>query len=465
MDFSYGILSVVPPLIAFGLVLWKKQLIPALLLGIFSGKIIISGGNPVTAFTSTLDNILLLVRDKSNLQIILFSILVGGLLNAIKEANGFVGFLNWCKSKKTFNKEKAVYPLTFILNISMFIDSWSSVLITGTLMRSIYTKFNISRERLAYFLHTVSINFVALVLLNSWGAYYLSVLSTQNVDNPLDIIISSIPLNIYSIGSLVLVIIVMITKWTIGPMKKAEITALNRSTDPEAENPDGLEINKNIKPEARNLILPVITLMLFVFIGLYISGNGSIIEGSGSDSLFNAVCITIGLTCFYFIKRRLMNYEGYTLAIFKGMSDLLQVAVLLALAFTIGDICKQVGTGIYLSAVVQESLPVFVIPAIVFCISCIISFSTGTSWGTIAIIIPIAIPIALAMEINPALVFGACIGGGVFGDNCSPLSDTSILTGMVTEIQVVDHVKTQLPYALVAASFTIAAYLVIGIMQ
>lgn len=462
---DYGILSVMPPLIAFGIVIWKKELIPALLLGIFGGKVIIAHGDVVSAFVSTLDNILTLIMDKSNLQIILFSLFVGGLLNLMKEANGFIGFLNWCKSKKTFNNEKAVYPLTYVLNISMFIDSWSSILITGSLMRSIYAKFNISRERLAYFLHTISINFVALVILNSWGAYYLSVLSTQNVDNPLDIILRSIPLNFYCIGSLVLVILVMATKWTIGPMKKAEALIQDNKGERVPKGLEDLEISKSIKPEAKNLILPVLTLIFFVFLGLYISGNGSIIKGSGSVSLFNAVCITIGLTAFYFSKRKLMNYEKITAALFKGMADLLPIGVLLALAFAIGDICQQVGTGNYLSAIVKDSLPIFMVPAIAFGISCVMSFSTGTSWGTIAIMVPIVIPIALTMQINPALMFGACIGGGVFGDNCSPLSDTSILTGMVTEIQVVDHIKTQIPYALIVASFSIVLYLIIGALQ
>jgi len=186
---------------------------------------------------------------------------------------------------------------------------------------------------------------------------------------------------------------------------------------------------------------------------------------SGSVSLFNAVCITIGLTAFYFSKRKLMKYEKITAALFKGLADLLPVGVLLALAFAIGDICKQVGTGIYLSEIVKDSLPTFIVPAIAFGISCVMSFSTGTSWGTIAIMVPIVIPIALTMQINPALMFGACIGGGVFGDNCSPLSDTSILTGMVTEIPVVNHIKTQIPYALVVASFSIVLYLIIGALQ
>lgn len=459
---NYGILSILPPLVAFGIVIWKKQLIPALFLGIFVGKIIIENGNIISALTETLDNTLKLISDRSNLQIILFSLLVGGLLNVIKEANGFQGFQIWCKKRPIFNKEKSIYPMTYLLNISLFIDSWSSILVTGSLMRGIYNRFNISRERLAYFIHTISINFAAIVILNAWGAYYLSVLSTQNVDNALKIVLNSIPFNVYCLGSLLMVAVVMKTKWALGPMKNVD-TSKQGLEGKSGENDDvPLEKYKHIQPEAKTLILPVMTMMFFVFLGLYITGNGSIIKGSGSVALFNAACITIGLTAFYFMIRKLLKFDEFTSSIFRGMADLMPVAVLLALSFTIGDICKQLGTGIYLSAVVKGSLPVFVIPAIVFVISCIISFSTGTSWGTIAIMIPIVIPIALEMGINPSLIFGTCIGGAVFGDNCSPLSDTSILTGLVTEIKVVDHIKTQLPYALVVASFSVAVYFVIG---
>ncbi len=470
MDSSFGILSILPPLITFSLVIWKKQLIPSLFIGVFVGEIILANGNLASAFITTLDDTLTIIGDKSNLQIILFSLLLGGLLHLIKEINGFHGFLNWCKGKKAFSKEKSIYPLTYILNIFIFIDSWSSILITGSLMRSIYTKFGISRERLGYFLHTIAINFVALVILNSWGAYYLSILRAQNVENPISVVISSIPFNFYCVGSLLLVIIVMLTKLTIGPMKKAEMNSKAQAKNLRREESGEKEldmpmIRPDIKPEARYLIIPVLTLIVFVFVGLFVSGNGSIVNGNGAASLFNAVCITIGIIIIYILKEKLLNFQDILNSIFKGIADLLPLGVLLALSFTIGDVCKQVGTGIYLSAIVKQNLPVFIIPVIVFVISCITSFATGTSWGTIAIMIPIAMPIAEIMQINPALLFSACIGGGVFGDNCSPLSDTSILTGLVAEIEVIDHIKTQIPYSLITASFAIIFYLFAGAFQ
>lgn len=465
MDSSFGILSILPPLIAIGLAIWKKQLIPSIFLGILFGETILAKGNVASAFISTLDDMLKIISDKVNLQIILFSLLAGGLLNLIKESNGFHGFLNWCRKKNVFKKEKNIYPLTYFLNIFLFIDSWSSILITGSIMRDIYTKFGVSRERLAYFLHTISINFVALVIINSWGAFYLSILRAQNVENPLGIVIRAIPFNFFCVGSLVLVIIVMMTRLTIGPMKKFEYEAREGNQHHEKTADTDLDISmerKGIKPEAKHLILPVLTLIFFVFLGLFITGKGSIIRGSGSASLFNAACITIGLTAVHLLIKKLLNIQEIINSVFKGMADLLPIGMLLVLSLTIGYVCKQLETGIYLSEVVKQSLPVFVVPAIVFGISCITSFATGTSWGTMAIMIPIAMPIAVIMQINPALIFGACLGGGVFGDNCSPISDTSILTGMVAEVDVINHVKTQIPYTLIAASIAIVFYLIAG---
>ena len=469
MDTSFGILTLLPPLIAIGLAIWKKQLFPAIILGILTGEIIIARGNVINAVITSLDDSLRIFGDKVNLQIILFSLLAGGLLRLIRESNGFIGFIEWFEKKKLFRQKKTVYPLTYLLNISLFIDSWSSILITGSMVRSIYTKFKISRERLAYFLHTIAINFVALAILNSWGAYYMSLLRAQNIENPLRIILNSLPFNFYCIGSLVLIVVVMLTDLTIGPMRKAD-RKIDAIIHPESEQKEDTDSQLRSQregpiPSAMNLILPLAVLIVLVFLGLYISGEGSIVRGSGSASLFNGACITIALMSIFYFIRGIFRFEEILEIVFKGMADLLPIGVLIVLAMTIGDVCKQVGTGVYLADVVKHNIPLFLLPALIFVISCIISFATGTSYGTFAIMVPIAMPMATTMGMNPALMFGACIGGGVFGDNCSPISDTSILTGMITEIEVIEHVRTQIPYAVITAGISILLYLLIGLFQ
>jgi len=466
---TLGIIALIPPVVAIGLALWKKQLVPSLFLGIWIGEMFMAKGNVFSAFLATLDNSLRIVGNKSNLEIILFSILVGSLLALIKDSNGFQGFINWFERKKKLRSRLTVYVLTYILGISVFIENWSNILINGTTMRPLYEKLKISKERLGYFIHTISINFVAMAVINSWGAFYMSLLLTQNVDNPLRVIVKSIPFNYYCLASLVLVIIVMATGLTIGPMRKAEKAASEKGKSPALqESPFATEISsrqKEIKPRAFHMILPIIILIVMVFLSLYITGKGNLYRGSGSASVFYAVFISILLTSLYFLIKKIFKFQELMDIIFRGMSELLPIGALLVFALTMGDLCKRMGTGIYLAEFVKHNIPAFLLPALVFAISCLISFATGTSYGTFAIMVPIAIPMANIMGINTAFMFGACLSGGVFGDNCSPISDTSIVTSMGAKVSVVDHVKTQIPYALISATAAFFLFILIGLLQ
>lgn len=465
---TLGILSLLPPLIAIGLAVWKKQILPSIFLGIWVGEAILSRGELLKSFSNSITGAQKILGDRANLEIILFSLLAGSFLELIKKSQGISGFIHWFEKKRIFQSRKSVYPVTFLLNVSLFMDSWSSMLITGSIMRPIYTKMKISRERLAYFLHTTSINVAAVIVLNCWGAYYMSLLRAQNVADPLKVVLNSIPFNYYCLGSLILVAVVMATGFTFGPMKNAELRpqAAEPLADASTSNAMDIEGGKaNIPPRALNMVFPTILLITLAFAGLFVTGGGNLIKGSGSTALFYAAIITLGVSSAVFIIKRYFTFQEIMDIIFKGMADLLPIGALLVLALALGDVCKRMGTGIYLAEAVKHNIPIFLFPAIVFAISCIISFATGTSYGTFAIMVPIAIPIALMTSINPALIFGACISGGVFGDNCSPISDTSIIASLVTGVPVVDHIKTQIPYALIVASLAFLCYVFTGIIM
>jgi len=463
---TYGLLSLIPPLVAVGLALWKKQLLPSIFFGILVGETILKKGNLFSAFFCSLDDALRIIGNKVNLEIILFCILVGSFMEIIKEANGFQGFIDWFENKKFFRGKKTVYPLTYLMGISIFIESWSSMLINGSVMKPLYAKLKISRQRLAYFIHTLSINFVAIVVINSWGAYYVSLLSTQEVENPLRVIIHSIPFNFYCLLSLLLVAVVMVTGMTIGPLRDAERAA--RKADENVELDDRIiqssfkSGKKHIPAKASHMVFPTIVLVGTVIFGLYITGQGDLTRGSGSTAVFYAACVAILFSIFFFVAKKLFSFQEVLDVSFKGMGSLIPIGILLVLALTLGDVCKQLGTGNYIAALVKQNIPHFLLPAIVFGISCIISFATGTSYGTFAIMIPIAIPMAKVTGVSSSLMLGACISGGVFGDNSSPISDGSILAGMVTGVKTIDHVKTQLPYALISASLALSLFLLVG---
>jgi len=469
MSQTLGVISLLPPLVAVGLALWKKQLIPALFLGILAGKTILARGHLASAFLGTLDNAVDIAANKNNLEIILFCFLIGSLLSLIKESNGFQGLVRLFERSQSFRGKATIFPLTFLLAISIFIESWSSMLITGAAMRPLYVKLKIAKERLAYFLHTISLNFVAMIVINSWGAYYIMLLANQHIENPIKIIVHSIPYNFYCLMSLAVVILVMMTGFTIGPMREAENRAGQASFDPEVHNTEGassgiVSQRKHIKPSALNMILPTMILMASVFWGLYHTGRGKIYEGSGSAAVFYAGVISIVTTSIYYLVRRYFHFREIMEIIFKGAGDLISIGVLLVFALTMGDVCRQMGTGVFLADLVKHNIPSFLLPAIVFATSCVISFSTGTAYGTLAIMVPIAMPMAGLMGINPAFVFGACVSGGVFGNNCSPIADTSIIASMAAEVNVLDHIKTQLPYALISATGAFVLFALVGLI-
>lgn len=469
MNQTLGFVSLIPPLLTVALALWKRQLIPALFLGIWVGKIIIARGQVFHAFFATLDNAVKISTNTSNLEIILFCFLIGSFLALIREANGFQGLVNWFERRKSFRGRATVYPLTFLIGISIFIESWSSMLIDGAIMQPLYLKLKIARERLAYFLHSISLNFVAMIVINSWGAYYISLLTSQNIENPVKVIVSSIPYNAYCLVSLAMVIFVMITGFTIGPMRQAEKRAREEGAPPDAGHAritsEIASQRKQIKPSALNMTLPTAVLIAAVFWGLYYTGNGNIYKGSGSAAIFYAGVISILVASVYFLIRKYFFLQELMEIIWKGAGDLFSIGALLVFALTMGDVCKQMGTGAYLAELVKHNIPTFLLPAIVFAISCVISFSTGTAYGTLAIMIPIAMPMAAIMELSPALMFGTCVSGGVFGNNCSPISDTSIIASIAAGVNVLDHVKTQLPYALLSAAGAFILFILYGLFR
>lgn len=470
MGSAFGILSLLPPVIAIVLAFWKKQLLPALFVSLWLGEAVIARGNALRGFVASLDRALRVIRAPGNLEIIVFSLLIGGLLALIREARGFEGFIAWAERRRLSGRGP-VFGLTYLIGLSIIIENYSNILVNGSTMRALYDRLGISRERLGYFIHTLSINTVALVVINSWGAFYMSLLQTQGIDQPLKIIGASIPFNFYCLASLVLVAIVMGSGLTIGPMRAAERRA---ATGPTAERRDkgGGDLTDGSAPlspspadpaRAFTLVLPIAVLLAIVILSLYLTGNGHISRGSGSSSVLYGVVVAILALVILLAVRRVLRPKALLDTMFRGVADLLPVGILLVLALSLGDLCKAMGTGTFLAGLAREHLPAAVLPALVFGLSCVISFATGTSYGTFAIMIPIGIPMAHAASLPLPLMFAACISGGVFGDNCSPISDTSIVTGMAARIDVVDHTRTQIPYALIAASVSLALFLAAGL--
>jgi tetracycline resistance efflux pump len=338
----------------------------------------------------------------------------------------------------------------------------------GTVFQSLFKKFGIPKVKLAYIADSSSAPSCILFPLNAWGAYIIGLLAAYETLPPFKTLLLSIPFNFYPILTLIMVVYLAITNKSFGAMKKFtnEIEVIDEKLQ---EDPQGRAFNMLIP-----LLAMIVSMPLFLFYtGFDSSFEGSLIDkawlyignASGSASVLYAVCLGIIVAIFMYAYQRLMSFNEIIGNALEGMNEMLSMAILMVLAFAIGDLCKDMQTGIYVASSTQSWLLPSIAPAVIFITSCFIAFATGTSWGTFAIMISIAIPLSQALDINVHLALAAVLGGGVFGDHCSPISDTTIIASMAADVDHIDHVKTQLPYALFTGALSILLYLIFGFLM
>ncbi|MCL7761996.1 sodium:solute symporter [Polaribacter sp. Z014] len=489
---EYGFLSVIPPIVAIILALKTKHVYIALLIGIWFSWLIIKGWNPLDGTLAMIEGMVNVFQSKGNTRTIMFSALVGALLIFIQFSRGVEGFINLLnkrlvklEEKKTGYSRVMVQVLATLTGLLLFVETSISSLTVGTLYRPIFDKLGIPREKLAYIADSSSAPSSILIPFNAWGAFIMGLLLTQGIDKPFAMLISSIKYNFYPLIAITTVFIIILTKKDFGPMKKAE----KRTKE------TGLLMDKGSKPlvsdavtsfppkdgipaRAYNMIVPLLVMVLMMPINLIYTGWNAVENessffihateaiglGSGSSSVLYAVITALLVAMIlYFIQGIMKPNEAVDL-ILKGISELMPLALLMLLAFAIGDACKELETGIYVANVTKEWLSPELLPAVVFIISSFIAFSTGTSWGTFAIMLAISVPMANIHGADVTIVVAATLGGGIFGDHCSPISDTSIISSMASASDHIDHVKTQLPYALVGGAITVLMYLIIGFL-
>ena len=487
---EFGIWSVLPPVVAIILAIRTKQVFVSLLFGIWFGWLILSGWHPIEGSLATIEALVQVFQDAGNTRTILFSCLVGVLIIFIQRSGGVRGFILYLNKKlhqlDPENKSTAVQFLAWLVGLALFVESNISVLTVGTLFRPAFDENRISREKLAYIADSSSAPSCIIFPFNAWGAFIMALLLTQGYANPFHTLVSSIKFNFYPFIALIIVLIVIFFKKDIGPMKKAEqrVKETGEVLWPDsqpmiAEELTAVEVKDGIQPRMMNMLLPLITMVLMMPIMLVNTGweaasaempDESFIEkalfaigqGSGSTSVLVAVvtAIVVGMVLYSF--QRIFNLKELVSLTTKGMSEMLPLALVLLLAFAISNVCKELETGQYVAGIAEELFSPKLVPFLVFIVSGFIAFSTGTSWGTFGIMIAIAIPMAQAMGANELMTIAAVLGGGVFGDHCSPISDTTIVSSMAAATDHIDHVRTQLPYALIGGSLAALIYLILG---
>jgi tetracycline resistance efflux pump len=384
------------------------------------------------------------------------------------------GFVTWLERRRWVVSGRRAEWLAWATGVVIFIESNLTLLVAGAVSRPLFDRFRVSREKLAYLIDATSAPICILIPLNAWGAFNLSLLGNTGIADPLGTFVAAIPLTLYAIITVLLAAASIAFGWNIGPMAKAEArTQAGRLLWPGATpmvNPDLLDavLDDTGKPRDTQtpglMLLPIVTVIAMVPVGLYITGDGDLQAGSGSKSVLWAVLVGLAVLWALARARRLMTFEQLMQTSLRGAGGLLPVAMILLFALALGDVTRALGTGPFLAQVVGEHIPVALLPALIFLVAAFAAFAIGSSWGTFAIMIPIAIPIALSLGLPAPLLLGAVLSGAVFGDHASPISDTTVVASMAAATDHIDHVRTQLPYALIAAGLAATGYLILGLL-
>jgi Na+/H+ antiporter NhaC len=461
-------ISVLPPVLAIGLAIWTRQVYMSLAGGLWLAWTILEGWNPFAGLGQTIEGTVSVLGDAGDARVIMFTLVIGALIATVQASGGVQGFVNMLEHRKWVDSAKRSQLLAWVAGVVIFIESNITVLVAGTVARPLFDRYRCSREKLAYIIDSTSAPICILIPLNAWGAYNLQLLDGLGVENPLGVFVQSIAFNFYAMAAVVLTLLVILFGIDIGPMKKAEERTRNGlllwpdATPMIDEEVLSTEPAEGIRPLARNMVLPIAAMVLFMPLALYITGSGDIREGSGSTSVLWSVSVGLAVAWLLLRAQGMFTVDQLVRVALKGAGALVPLALILLLALALGDAIRELGTGEYVAQVTAGTMPNFVYLPLIFLVSGGIAFSTGTSWGTFAIMLPIAVPAAATLGLPLAPFVAASLAGGVFGDHCSPISDTTIISSMAAATDHVDHVRTQIPYALIGGAIASGGFALLG---
>lgn len=475
---EFGWLSILPPIIAIALALITKEVISSLLIGILAGSLIYSHGNLIgmveTSFTVMGDKM------ASNIFIVIFLGLLGALVAIVTKGGGSAAYGNWAIKK--IKKRSSASLATAILGCIIFIDDYFNCLTVGTVMKPVTDKHRISRAKLAYLLDATAAPICIIAPVSSWGASVATYISEANMGNGMTTFIQTIPYNLYAILTIIMVVIICRTRIQYGPMAKFEKNAIEKNDLFSGNYPEGEKSVANQlgdKGKVYDLVIPILSLILFSIISMIYTGGGfsgetGIFESFGQcNSSLSLVLGSFGaivVTFILYIPRKILSFKAFMESINEGIRSMVGAYVILTLAWTIGGICSSeyLATGEFVGyQVTNGGFPIAILPFVIFVVAGFLAFATGTSWGTMALLIPIAGTICSTAN-TPELtlpILGAILGGAVFGDHISPISDTTILSSAGAGCNHLDHVSTQLAYASTVAVCCAIGYLLMGVLD
>jgi tetracycline resistance efflux pump len=461
-------ISVLPPVLAIGLAIWTRQVYLSLAGGLWFAWTILSGGNPLAGLAQSIESTVLVFSDPGDTRVIMFTLVIGAMIATVQASGGVQGFVDVLERRRWVDSSKRAQLLAWGAGVIIFIESNITVLVAGTVARPLCDRYRCSREKLAYIIDSTSAPICILIPLNAWGAYNLQLLEGLGVEDALGVFVTSILFNFYAFAAVLLALGVVLFGFDIGPMRKAE----ERTRDglllwPDATPMIDEEVLSTAPAEgmparARNMLLPIASMVLFMPLALWITGGGDIRDGSGSTSVLWSVGVGLGVSWALLRAQGLFTFDELVRIALKGAGALVPLALILLLALALGDVIRELGTGAYVARITAGTMPNALYLPLIFAVSGGIAFSTGTSWGTFAIMLPIAVPAAATLGLPLSPFVAASLAGGVFGDHCSPISDTTIISSMAAATDHVDHVRTQLPYALIAGGVAVIGFAILG---
>ncbi len=496
----FGILTLLPPLVAIALAFITKETVLSLFIGVFVGEFMLCVNDlniistAINAFLQLGTDIIGCMADPWNAGIVLQCLLIGGIIQLVTKMGGANALAD--AFAKRANTPRKAQLFTWLLGLCVFFDDYANSLIVGPIMRPVMDKLHVSREKLAFVVDATAAPVAGIAIISTWIGLEISLIAAgfesvgvTNVTG-FGIFLQTIPYRFYNIFILIFIVISALTLYEFGPMKKAEQAARARKENeeiivPEAPGFDEVKPVEGIKLSVWNAIIPIGTLIIGALIAFYWSGYTTILGGedqalitlmktaplsfdgifqalSQSDAsvaLFQAALLASIVAIVMAVGEKILTMEEAISEWVGGMKTIVITGVILLLAWSLGTVIGNIGTADYLVGVLSNALPAFIVPTLIFILGALISFATGTSYGTMSILMPLAIPLGWAISSGDMSFTIVCtsgvLTGAIFGDHCSPISDTTILSSMGTSCNHIDHVSTQIYYAIFVACVAI----------
>ena len=464
--------ALLAPIIAIVLALITKEVYSSLVIGIIVGGAIYAGGN----FEGTLvhvvsDGFIANLSDSYNMGIIIFLVLLGALVSMMNKAGGSAAFGRWATAH--IKSRVGAQLATIALGVLIFIDDYFNCLTVGSVMRPVTDGHKISRAKLSYLIDATAAPVCIIAPISSWAAAVAGFANSAGAENGIALFIQAIPYNFYALLTIVMMIFLAVTGLDFGPMKKHENNAKETGDLFTSGTKQAIaEMDVNPKGKVCDLIVPIIVLIVSCVIGMiysggFFSGESFIDAFSNCDAsvgLALGAFVAIIITVIFYLFRRVLSFKSLMESLPEGFKAMVPAIMILACAWTLKAMTDSLGAKIFISQLVEGSAAGFqaLLPAIIFVIAVGLSFATGTSWGTFGILIPIVLSVFGAGEPITIVAISACMAGAVCGDHCSPISDTTIMASAGAQCDHINHVSTQLPYALTVAGVSAVSYVIAG---